>query len=208
MSEKRKQPLSHVLPVAQEIAGALELGCVRVEIAGSLRRQKPDIGDIEIVALPVYDLDLFGETLTTSAELSGALRVMLACGILAWDEVVSRNGDRYKRFVVPKLGGMALDLFLAQQDNFGNVLAIRTGSADFSARLMTQRSQGGLMPQGMRQRDGFLWQDDRRLSCPTEEAFFAALGVSAVPAPEERDEACIDTLRKLALGIPSGKMAP
>lgn len=53
MSEKQKQPLSRVLSVAQEIAGALDLGCVRVEIAGSLRRQKPDIGDIEIVALPL-----------------------------------------------------------------------------------------------------------------------------------------------------------
>lgn len=199
MSEKQKQPLSRVLLVAQEIAAALLRSCERVEIAGSLRRQKPEIGDIEIVAQPLYDCDLFGEEMTTSAELSAELRLLLASGTLVWDEVVSRDGDRYKRFVVPALGGMALDLFIAQRDNFGNVLTIRTGSAKFSALLMTQRSQGGLMPQGMRQRDGFLWDGDRRLPCPTEEAYFAALGVSAVPAPEERDEACVERLKR---GLP------
>lgn len=192
MSDKQKQPIDVVRPVAESLVVGLSYGCDRVEIAGSLRRQKPLIGDIEIVALPSFDVDLFGEPRPTSAKLDDCLRGLLADGVLAWDEVVSRNGDRYKRFLVPELAGMALDLFLAQPDNFGNVLAIRTGSAEFSAKLMTPRGQGGLMPRGMRQRDGFLWDGDRRVSCPTEEAFFAALGVSEVPHPARRDGDCID----------------
>ena len=50
--------LRYTLAEAQRIAGAivgqLDPSCVRLEIAGSLRRGRPDVGDIELVAIPRF----------------------------------------------------------------------------------------------------------------------------------------------------------
>jgi DNA polymerase/3'-5' exonuclease PolX len=61
MSAAVKFPYPVVLPIAGRIVEALRPYCERIEIAGSLRREKPMVGDIEIVAIPRRPVDLFGE---------------------------------------------------------------------------------------------------------------------------------------------------
>jgi DNA polymerase/3'-5' exonuclease PolX len=196
-SPKVKMPAGIARPVAEQIRTALASACARIEIAGSLRRRKETVGDIEIVCLPITDTDLFGDTLATSGALDRALACLVASGRLAWDTVLKRNGNRYKRFVVPPLGGAGLDLFIAERDNWGNILAIRTGSAEFSSAIMKKRSRGGYLPDELRQEAGYLWRlsgivpkEVTRLACPTEEAFFETLGVPWLP-PEKRDLATL-----------------
>jgi hypothetical protein len=74
-------------------------------------------------------------------------------------------------------------------------LAIRTGNAEFSHLLVKQVDLGGLMPEGMHHADGFLWRYGERVPCPTEEAFFQALGLPLVP-PAERNADTALRLRK------------
>ena len=52
MSKVSKRPFSEVLPIAQHIVDSLSPFCERIELAGSLRRKRPMVGDIEIVAIP------------------------------------------------------------------------------------------------------------------------------------------------------------
>lgn len=47
--------LSNARVIANELVQTLAPFCDRIEIAGSLRRQKPQVHDIDIVALPNYD---------------------------------------------------------------------------------------------------------------------------------------------------------
>ena len=47
MSEKKRWPRSEALVVAEEIISRLTSCCKRIAIAGSLRRGKSDVGDIE-----------------------------------------------------------------------------------------------------------------------------------------------------------------
>ena len=54
-----------------------------------------------------------------------------------------------------------------------NQLAIRAGDRRFSEILVTRRV-------------GYLWRGRRRVPCPAEAAYFAALGTLSVPVPEER----------------------
>ena len=78
----------------------------------------------------------------------------------------------------------------------GSNFAIRTGDARWNQVLVTGRDQGGCMPPGLRQHDGWLERAEttaqeaviawRRVSCPEESAFFAALGLTVVPPPETR----------------------
>lgn len=183
-----------LLPYVEEVVELLRPACERLEIAGGIRREKAEPHDAEIVALPRWDTDLLGEPTDTCALLDRVIVHLVETGVLAWDTLVRRKGPRYKRFELPR-PAVPLDLFLARADNYGNILAIRTGDAAFSHGLVTCVGSGGLMPRHLRQRDGYLWRGGERLSCPTEDDYFAALGLPA-PSPRDRDEAMVRELRR------------
>ena len=217
---KAQLPAAEVQPHAQMLVDRLLRGCphfgpnMRGELAGSLRRGSALVGDVEIVLEPRFDADLFGSPLCTSAPLDLAIDECVKSGLLAWDQSVKRNGPRYKRLVICALN-LPLDLFLTGPDNWGNILAYRTGDADFSRLLVTQRYKGGLLPNWMRCGDGRLYgraadypdykeapdvneYTENVLSCPTEEAFFFWLWLP-VPAMAQRTAAGVPDLRKEAV---------
>ena len=95
-------------------------------------------------------------------------------------------GAKYKRLVFAHAGeAFPLDLFVTQPAEWGVVFTIRTGSADFTHRLVTPRRHGGLMPDGMREHGNAIWDGERQLVTPEERDVFAALGLAWVP-PERR----------------------
>src|SRR5690348_18038472 len=62
---KQRYPACEAWQVARPLAFALERVCERVEIAGSLRRKKAEVGDIEILFIPKIGdagTDLFART--------------------------------------------------------------------------------------------------------------------------------------------------
>ena len=105
---------------------------------------------------------------------------------------LKRNDDKYKRFL---FDGMPLDLFIADEDNLGNILAIHTGNAEFSRLLVTPRNQGGLMPSYLKQKSGYLWNGNNQIVCRTEQDFFDALGIPFVE-PRERNEQTADRIKR------------
>lgn len=146
----------------------------RIEIAGSIRRERPEVGDIEIVAVPQTIPDgLFGDTrlavpeITHQALLTGAKK---------------KAGAKYIQVLDVMGHGITLDLFLVTPPaDWGVIFAIRTGPAAFSHMLVT-KALGKLHKVDR----GVLWDDrGQRVPCPEEEAFFAALGVPWIE-PRER----------------------
>lgn len=168
-------------------------------LAGSIRRNKPEVKDIEIVveARHRHLPNLFGEAATQISLLDERLGALLADGTLALDTLHRRNGPKYRRYRHRAAPEIVFEVFVADSLNWGNILAIRTGNAEFSRALVTGRLHGGLMPTGMRQRDGRLWRGNEALDCWTEEDFFAHLGIALndIPHPTARNE---DTARRLA----------
>jgi len=118
----------------------LEPHCDRIEIAGSIRREKPEVKDIEIVAIPKpYDTGLFESGIATV--------------INQWPKVKGELPCKYTKRILPE--GIKVDIFFARPENWGLILAIRTGSADYShyvlARAWTSRrmhSQEGILHLG------------------------------------------------------------
>ena len=174
--------------------------CDYGHVAGSIRRLKPDVNDIEYVCVPkiytemAYDMFLNRCPPDDIIEnyLLGFLSKALSDGTLTLDPALKRNGDKYKRFL---FDGMPLDLFIADEDNLGNILAIRTGNAEFSHQLVTPRNQGGLMPSYLKQKDGYLWNGNNQIVCRTEQEFFDALGIPFVE-PRERNEQAASEIKR------------
>lgn len=184
---------------ANEFIDLIADGCVLAEIAGSIRRQKAEVKDIEIVALEksfdVLGYDIFGyrtpETDTHYSHLKDTLQTLIG-NKFDYDHTVKRNGDKYKRFIYR---GMAVDLFIAETKNFGNTMAIRTGNAEFSRLLVTPRNKGGLMPSYLHHKDGYLWSGGNRITCISEPDFFDTLEIPFVE-PQERNETAANEIKR------------
>jgi DNA polymerase (family 10) len=184
--------------IAEEARALLAPACERLEIAGSIRRKRPDVGDVELVAIPKTAparLDLFGAAAGERDLLHERCERLLEAGILAHrlrSDGKRAFGPRFMRLIYRgPAGALPLDLFaVVRPAQWGPIFAIRTGPAGFANRLVASRARypgWGLMPAGMREQDGALWDGSRLLATPEEEDFFAALGLEWLPPEQRRD---------------------
>ena len=176
-----KLPYAEALAIADHLVRKLEGACERILIAGSLRRRKDAIGDIELVAQPrlTPQLDIFEQPIAGLEH--SALDDALAQ--ISW-EGQSKNGPKYKQYTYK---GVTVDLFIASRETWGCVATIRTGSADFSHWLVTPRRQGGGCPSHLRFSEGRIWAGAQALDTPEERDVFEAMGIGWVEPVERRE---------------------
>jgi len=181
--------------VATELVGLLADACERIEIAGSLRRHKSVVHDIEIVAIPrlAEVTDMWGEPVGRLNQLSECIdHLRLTRKVLAprpaeihrrdgTVETSQRMGDAYKALVYR---GMPVDLFIADPERWGCIFALRTGPGDWNTRLVTDCKRWF-----RRVEDGRVLHLGRPVPTPEEADFFRALGVPWIEPPERRVEA-------------------
>ncbi|HSG61651.1 MAG TPA: hypothetical protein VLA24_09480 [Pseudomonadales bacterium] len=179
MSNTEKRPLAQVEQIALSLCEKLAPACERIELAGSIRRRQPMVGDIEIIAAPRLLYDLLGEPMNVSE-----VDTLLAL----WPIALVKNGQKYKKFLFTGSAGneYQVDLFLQPDPaTWGINYMIRTGSADFSRRMVTPRRHGGMMPDHLRVKDARVWNGDEPLATPEETDVFELWGMTFVD-PEKR----------------------
>lgn len=180
MSTATRVLLAEAARVAEQLLTVLSLGCDRATIAGSIRRRRPDVGDIEIVAVPRVHTEripegLFGERDLLVNELDVVLDTLLMDGTLASHPDDPKRGPKYSKHI-HAASGIQVDLFSTTADRFGVALLIRTGPKDYSHRFVTLiRSRGFHVGGGMALHRGPLACADRIAPC------------EAIPTPEEED---------------------
>lgn len=139
-------PLRQATVIAQRIGKALADDALRVQIAGSIRRRKPIVGDIELVAVPRITHEavptMFESESVAINHLRGRLEAMIRAGDLAPHPEDPKFGERYAKLWAPE--GIQVDLFMpANLDAFGTILLIRTGPATWSERIVTDARRRG-----------------------------------------------------------------
>jgi DNA polymerase/3'-5' exonuclease PolX len=136
--DKKRYPHADALAVANELIAALQYGCgpacERIEIAGSIRRAKPMVGDIELIYIPRFERrQVAPELFPRLADLADlALEKLLRDGILA--KRPNKNGGtawgRQNKLAVHVASGIPVDLFATEADCWFNYLVCRTGGAE------------------------------------------------------------------------------
>lgn len=178
---KQKMPLASAVNIAVRFKKVIDPYCSKVVIAGSVRRMKPQVGDIEVVCQPTEpdSLDKF------FAKGYPGLKI---------------NGHRLKRLVYP-ISGVQIEMYIPEPYDFGRILAIRTGSSVFSHSCLAvqwNRLGWGGTTDGLRRKaecihKGNTWKikpefKDNPTLPPVfenEEVFFAFLNLTWIP-PERR----------------------
>lgn len=162
-------PLAQAEIIAARVLAKLRPHCAQIEIAGSVRRKQPTIGDIEIVCIPKpYQAEpLFASGLATVVN--------------HWPKVIGGLPCKYTKRELPE--GINLDLFMVERNNFGLQLAIRTGSAAWSHQVLAK----GWVRAGFKSKDGLLRRHNGTVvPVRTERDLFDLIELPWTP-PEQRE---------------------
>ena len=142
----------------------------RWEIAGSVRRKRPEVGDVEHVIEPAFANREVGGGLFTEIQrinlLFAHLDTLVAGGTATKHQYGGtgyRWGEKYRGV---DFCGFLHEIFCATAVNWGSTLLIRTGPADYSRMVVTKIKDGGMY----RQQDGQLIYvaTGEAVSVPTE----------------------------------------
>jgi len=138
--------------IATEVIKLLSPYCKRIQVAGSIRRRKLEVNDIDLVLIPDNLWNLHQEIMRL-----GKVRM---------------SGSRIMRVTV---GLAQIDLYFADEENWVTLLLIRTGSKENNIRLATLAKKRGwhLAANG----DGLLNEEGERIAGDTEQSIYGALGL-------------------------------
>jgi DNA polymerase (family 10) len=157
--------LEYASLVAERLAVGLEPCCERIAIAGSIRRRRPQVKDIDLVLIPC-SINGLGIILHRHGEI-----------------LTKKTFDASTKIIKYRFEGLPVDIYIADKETWPMLLLVRTGSASHNQRLAMLAKSKGL--QFKANGEGILDGAGQRISGDTEQSIFAALGLEYVP-PEER----------------------
>jgi DNA polymerase (family 10) len=173
-----KLPLNRAEMIAEMIKGELTPFCSAIAVAGSIRRKRPSVGDIDLVCLAKDELQ---EHITRK-------RIMRS------NPYVMEEGDQSVKVVLTMRDGpVQLDVWFAKhptQDLFGpipgtwgTVLMCRTGSMAHNIKIASLARARSWHWNPHR---GLFDQNEKWVAGETEESIYEALEIRPMQ-PEERD---------------------
>lgn len=164
---RERLPLGKVMPLASEIVGYLmkHSPVTRAEIAGSLRRWKETVRDMDILATS----DRPGDVIRAFAGMPAVREVLVRGPIKA--SIVTGEG-------------IQADLRVVGEKSYGAALLYFTGSKGHNIRLREMAARKGLK---ISEYGIFREKDGRRLGGEEEADVYKALGLDFIP-PELRED--------------------
>jgi len=138
--------------IANELVEELSPCCSRIAIAGSIRRQKPQVRDIDLVLIP------------SDRPCIDAIMARLGS--------VKMSGKKIARIQIVDI---QVDFYFATPENWATILLIRTGSKENNIRLCSKAKRQGwhLAASG----EGLFDMVGERVAGDTEESIYRALGL-------------------------------
>jgi len=161
--------LSHAQTLAAKIVAELFPFCEKLEIAGSLRRERSNVNDIDLVLVPK----------------PGAKEKIVERCSRNMTIIAGRRPDPNNVTLIHEQAGYQLDLFFAHAEivdlistkptNWGAVYLCRTGSMQHNIQLCSHAITKGLKFAPYR---GVVNKHDEIIASATEEEIYGALGLT------------------------------
>jgi DNA polymerase (family 10) len=175
-----RTPLGRALPLAEDIVRRLkDAGPVeRIEVAGSIRRRKETVKDIDI--------------LITSRRPAAVMDAFIG---LPHVSRVLAHGETRSSVITEE--GIQVDVRVVDESSFGAALQYFTGSKEHNVRLREMAVRAGLK---ISEYGVFRGPSERKVGGAKEEDVYAALGLPWIPPELREDRGEIEAAR--AGGLP------
>lgn len=172
-------PIGEALPVVDEVLNALRTipGVKNLTAAGSLRRFRETVGDI----------DLMGTADNPEEVIKAFVSLPQVRQVLA-------QGPTKASVILP--GGLQADLRMVEHDSFGSLLQYFTGSKQHNIALRTKEQKKGLKLSEYGITD---LSTNKLEKFATEEDFYHRLGLQYIPPEIREDQGEIELAEKGAL---------
>jgi len=160
-----RRPLEVVFPLARRLVQTLRERAVvdRVEVAGSFRRARETVGDLDL--------------LVTSKDPASVFTAFTAQPIVS---EVKMRGETKETVLLE--GGLQVDLRVVKPEEYGAALVYFTGSKDHNIHLRTLARDRGL-----KVNEYGVFRGEDRVAGASEEEVYASLGLAWIP-PELRED--------------------
>lgn len=158
------------LSIAEDVVKLLQASglCGKVEIAGSLRRRKDTVGDIDILVTsdhPAKVMDVF-------------------CGFYLVERVLAKGGTKAS---VHLSAGLDMDVRVVEEEVFGAALHYFTGSKEHNIALRKRALQKGKTISEYGVYEGTAEEKGKLLASQTEEEVYRSIDLPFIP-PELREK--------------------
>lgn len=147
--EKQLHNLNEAKKVAEKIALVLEPACSLLKIAGSIRREKPQVGDIEIVYVPLFiegiidgELNIHPRKINKTEE---KIQELLTQNFLSYrfkKNGTKSFGERVK-LLMHTQSQIPVDLFCCMPKEWSNNLVSRTGGKQTNITIASHAKRMG-----------------------------------------------------------------
>lgn len=164
--------------IAEKMKALLAAACERINmdgsdqqaiiIAGSIRRQKPEVGDIELLCIPNYinGVDM----------LDAKIQTLIRLDLL--DYRLNKRGSKVygpkNKLLVHVVSGIGVDIFSTTEECWPVALVVRTGGKETNKRIATAALKKGYQFHAYGR--GFTTPTGE-IVCNSEREVFAAVGV-------------------------------
>lgn len=169
---------------ASYIIQLLQPHCQRIHLAGSLRRMRPQVKDIEIVCIPKKEVKQSGLFSDIKEEITD--RNFIEALATITDAII--RGSAEGRYMQIKTNSklcpdIYLDLFMPQPEDYYRIYAIRTGSAAYAQKVIAaawkRKGWAGVKELGLRRRD----QCDVKTDSQGKETFILKKDLVSITLP-------------------------
>jgi DNA polymerase (family 10) len=162
-----RRPLGRVLPLAEDIVRRMKDAATvdRIEVAGSIRRWKETVRDIDILTTSKYP----GKVMDSFVRLPQVSRVLA-------------HGETKSSIVTDE--GVQVDLRVVDEASFGAALAYFTGSKQHNIKLREMAVRAGLK---INEYGVFKGNEEKKIGGRREEDVYRALKLPFIP-PELRED--------------------
>jgi DNA polymerase (family X) len=161
-------PIYIALTIAEEVVAYLKKapGTKRVSVAGSLRRMRETVGDIDILA----------------SGRDGAKIIRHLASYPKVRRILAEGTTKGSFIIASELGDRQVDVRIVDDSEFGAALQYFTGSKAHSIKL-----RGLAKEKGLKISEYGVFRGDRKIAGRSEEEVYAALGLPLFP-PEMRED--------------------
>ncbi|MCL4491307.1 MAG: DNA polymerase/3'-5' exonuclease PolX [Nitrospirae bacterium] len=176
---KERQPLGRVLPIADSILEHLKKSAPvkKIDIAGSLRRRKETIKDIDLLATS----DRPNEVMEVFIQLQDVKEILV-------------HGPTKSSVIIYE--DLQVDLRVVEKESYGAALTYFTGSKAHNIRLREMAIRMGLK---INEYGIFREKDNKKLGGEKEDDIYRVLGLPYIPPELREDQGEIEAALKGAL---------
>lgn len=175
--------LNEAQKIAEEVKRWLKPYCMpgRCVIVGSIRRQKAECGDVELLCVPKFSVDMFGAVQDDKLYI-GIQRMILGKHWFQdtplgyrFNSKGSKVYGKKNKLLVHVASGFPVDIFSTTEENWAMSMVIRTGPKSSNIRLAMAAKKKGwrLNAYGA----GYTREDGSILACKTEREVFELVGL-------------------------------